>query len=121
MVVILRQNIRLSIPKLVWHVPLVVREPVSPPVVTEQDVAEILNDVADDYRIHPDLILGKRRELPIVTARHAWIAAVMRTYKLSLSHGARLLQLDRDTIRNALKKNLQREVERSLRENGHIV
>lgn len=121
MVIILKRRIEPRTPILKWQLPLVVREPTPRPVVDDQRVAELLNEIGDAHYTHPNEILGKRRGLRIIAARHAWIAAVMREYNLSLSHGAAYLQLDRDTIRNALKKNLKREVEAELRLNGHIV
>jgi len=91
-----------------------------PPEISDQRVAELLDEVATRFRLHPVVITGTSRVERVVRARHAWIAAVMREYKLSLSHAARYFGLDRDTIRNAMKKNLIREVERELRINGHI-
>lgn len=121
MVIILKRRIEPRTPVLKWQLPLVVREPAPRPIIDDQRVAELLNEIADAYYVHPNEVVGKRREKPITAARHAWIAAVMREYNLSLSHGAAYLKLDRDTIRNALKKNLKREVEAELRLNGHIV
>lgn len=121
MVIILKRRVEPRTPVLKWQLPLVVREVAPRPLIDDQRVAELLNDIGDKYEVHPNLILGKRRETRIIAARHAWIAAVMREYNLSLSHGAAYLKLDRDTIRNAMKKNMQREVEAELRKNGHIV
>lgn len=84
------------------------------PLISTQRVAEIVNEIAAEHKVHPNYILGTRREARIVAARHAYIAAFMREYNLTLSHATQYLQLDRDTIRNALKMNLRREVENDL-------
>lgn len=90
------------------------------PEVDDAGIADILNYIADVYSIHPNDILGTRKEKPVVIARHRFIAEVMREYKFSLSHASDVLGWDRDTIRNALKKNLLREVEEELILNGYI-
>ncbi len=120
MVIILKRRVEPRTPMLKWHLPMVVRVPVPRPKIDEQTVAEIVNDVADRHGVHPNALLSKNRDKRIVAARHQFIAEFMREYKLSLSHGAAYLKLDRDTIRNALKKNLKREVERDLQMNGYI-
>lgn len=120
MVVIVRKNTQPTQHKMTWHLPLVVRVPAPPPLIDPQVEAEIVHDVADRHGIHPNEIFGKSRLPRIVAARHAFVAEFMREYKLSLSYASKYLGWDRDMIRNALKKNLQREVEAQLRENGHI-
>lgn len=103
-----------------YRAPLVPRYQQPKPNISAQRVAEIVDEIAAVHYVHPNLILGRSRKPPIVAARHAYIAAVMREYKLTLSHASVYLELDRDTIRNALKRNMQREVEELLRQQGVI-
>lgn len=120
MVIIVRKHAQPVEHKMTWHLPLVVRVLAPPPLIDPQVEAEIVHDVADRHGVHPNAIFGKSRLPHIVAARHAFVAEFMREYKLSLSYASKHLGWDRDMIRNALKKNLKREVERDLKLNGHI-